>query len=131
MGTDVHFVVEMRDANSHEFIGVVYSQFLPLGILADKRDTEFFERLKQGTHKTPYPAFYEINISNLSRYWVEYYGSDGHSFGCMSVKEYADIYFECNPNDKIKDFGRVFHVFGFDLDIPEDAEFRIVYWFDN
>ncbi len=134
MGRDIHFVIEMRDPESHVFIGQVYSKHLPITSVVRRRNHWFFDALMRETNfqTYPFPYFYDFNISDLSRYWVEHWGEDGHSYGCISLDRFVELYYQSVTRiGPVEEYDRIFHIFGFDTDIPENAEYRVVFWFDN
>lgn len=133
MGCDIHIVLERR-LPGKEWVGLYATDYHPGGRLSvAKRDYEFFAEIAsvRGSSKSSrYPKNVPEDLSELA--WTEYMRcpTDHHSASHASLADFCDVYLSVNPNAGRKEFA-AHDLFGVDSDWPENAEYRVVFWFDN
>jgi len=139
MGCDIHIVLERRKRDSGEWIGQWCSDNLPDRWGRPKcarRDYGLFSRFGVRGPRDDGNAIYPRNIpEDVSRLaWSLYMLSptDHHSASYCSLEEFIEAWRAENPNDaEVRKDWAHYDLFGVDLDWPENAEYRLVFWFDN
>jgi hypothetical protein len=133
MGCDIHIVLERRMPGK-EWIGLYATDYHPgPRIKVAQRDYEFFAEIAnvRGLSKSSrYPKNVPEDISDLA--WAEYIRcpTDHHSASHASLSDFCEVYLSVNPSAGRKEFAAS-DLFGIDSDWPENAEYRVVFWFDN
>jgi hypothetical protein len=151
MGADIHLVLERkvgdRWVGMHDFPTVpqptgerLYNKFW-WG--AEDRNYELFAALAGVRGDGPDPKGIPDDASDLAIYKAETYGDDGHSHSWCDAKEFVAKYIETLPSDHpmqkqwLSDLmesqnawklGCGELLFGY---MDDDAEYRIVFFFDN
>ncbi len=135
MGCDIHIVMERR-LPSFEWVGLWSSDEPPGGRPKfAQRDYGLFQRFGVRGHRVGgviYPRNVPIDVSRLA--WLQYMRSptDHHSASHCTPQEFADAWLAENPDQNIvRPDHALYDLFGLDTSYPEDAEYRLVFWFDN
>lgn len=138
MGCDIHMVLERR-LPDREWIGLWSSDAFPLGggrPLVARRDYEFFAEVagvRGNTRTSLYPKNLPEDVSRLS--WVQYMRSptDHHSVSHLSADDFVAAYKRANPEGRhgYRPEFALYDLLGVDPDWPENADYRVVFWFDN
>ncbi len=128
MGCDIHCVLEMRFKD--KWIGLNSDIGYTPTYLAGRRFYFFFIQLAsvRGTStwsEKPLPV--PDDISDLSMYYIESFGTDGHNHGCVSLENFVRIYNSCAEH-----VTSVFDLFQIDIDEEKSIDdYRVVFFFDN
>lgn len=142
MGCDIHIVVERKIADG-EWIGIWCSHTSPnIGYnRPNRRNYQFFAEVagvrgRPEKNKKSRPRFIPKDISALA--WEELMAcpTDYHSHSHMSLKEFCEHWVTANPEkegygSEIRKDHVEYDLFGIDYDWPENAQYRVVFWFDN
>lgn len=134
MGCDIHIVVERREKGSPEWVGV-YASDTAIGgrPKVAQRDYGFFARVASVRGRVEgglYPRNLPKDVSRLA--WLLYMRcpTDYHNPSHMSPTQFAAAWIVENPTDTtVRPDHAVWDLLGIDGD--EEAEHRIVFWFDN
>ena len=145
MGCDVHMVVERRlSGNGSKWIGLYCTDHAPGHRSRPpiaQRDYDFFGRLasvrSQPEGPRDYPKFIPGDVSELALVEMTRFGSDGHSHSHLPLARVIQHWISsqgarplAKPEERTVS-AIAYQEFGVDLDYPEDAEYRVVFWFDN
>ena len=140
MGCDIHMVLEQR-LPGHEWVGLWHSDYIP-GVRGRppiaQRDYGFFVEVAQvrGHSATGlYPRNLPVDVSRLA--WLHYMcaPTDHHTPSYASLTEFLEAYarstkhFAPGRADYRPEFAAS-DLLGIDPEWPE-AEYRVVFWFDN
>lgn len=136
MGCDIHIVVERKQPEV-EWIGVWSSDIQACfgRPRAAQRNYGFFAEVagvRGWTETSKSPRNLPRDVSRLA--WVEYMDAptDHHSVSHMPLDEFLEVWFRCHGESENvrREFG-AYDLFGVDTELPEVAEYRVVFWFDN
>ncbi|KGM44476.1 hypothetical protein JY97_00605 [Alkalispirochaeta odontotermitis] len=133
MGCDIHIVIERKRQGDHKWTGLVSTDQLKKRPDCATRDYSFFAEVANVRGKTTrgnYPQNIPEDVSELA--WQEYMSSptDHHSPSHMSAYDFCALHNEIRPNNSRKEHA-VYDLLGIDTSWPENAEYRVVFWFDN
>lgn len=128
MGCDIHGWVEKK----------IDGRWIGYRELKDReRNYHRFARLAGVRGDGPDAKGLPSDLSETAKAHVDEYGSDGHSHSYMELNEAFDVF----KSTTSKDLYSFWDAFGFDDDTQHicrecrrplpDAEFRLVFWFDN
>lgn len=137
MGCDIHIVLEQKLPDS-EWVGIWCSDVGPRKdgrALIAQRDYAFFgevAHVRAETRTGAYPRNLPRDVSRLA--WLRYMRSptDYHNPSHMTLGEFTDAWFRANPNTQtIRREFAVWDLLGVDIDEGDEAQNRVVFWFDN
>ena len=140
MECDIHISVERKVENKWVCVDTMrghrtqprrndgYSYSFPI---ATSRNYDRFASLAGVRGDGPEPSGLPDNISETTRYFVDFYGGDGHSHSWLPAAEAAKIFLDTEwsvePDDMLKKYPAEEY---FSIDDGLD-EHRIVFWFDS
>lgn len=122
MGCDIHGWVE-------EYVGdrwVGVKEITPVG---RSRNYSRFAALAGVRGNGPEPVGIPADVSDTVRYWIDSWGSDGHSHSWLPMNMAEDTWAQTGPVDK-SNIEPQFHYFGL-FDLENKHRRRVVFWFDN
>jgi len=140
MGCDIHLLIEARDKEKNQWVGV--SGQLGLG-----RNYEAFAALAGVRGDGPDPEGTPEDISQTGEYYVRSWNSDGHSHSHLAIKEFCKRWMLVDEPDQVAELIRqeiervagyssatawvreYERLFGYYMD--DSDEYRVVFWFDN
>jgi hypothetical protein len=135
MGCDIHGTIEKK----------VGDKWVMVNRLSDEpslnRNYERFGALA-GVRATggPKPKGIPLDVSESTKLFIDYWGSDGHSHSYLDLRKAATIFLktesEYNSNSlrhfPITDSDPVSYYFGIEeYEYTKGEEYRLVFWFDN
>lgn len=145
MGCDIHIVLERRKKGRDKWIGVYSTDeaypIIRKNMIAARRDYAFFGevaavRSRPETGSPLYPRNLPEDMSDLTReqYWRA--PRDYHSASYATPTEFAERWLKANA-EKPEHFRQkevspdhaLYDLLGIDSD--SDADYRVVFWFDN
>lgn len=126
MGCDIHGWVE-------EKVGGKWVAVCELTDAGKARNYRRFAALAGVRGDGPAPNGIPEDVSDTVRYWIDYWGNDWHSHSWLpmwiALKAWAaPRYPECGDTTPHPD--PLYEFFGL-CDMNEEAERRVVFWFDN
>ena len=130
MGCDIHGWIERKVGNKW----VAVSELTERGRFRNYRR---FAALAGVRGDGPAAVGVPSDVSDTAKYWIEYYGADGHSHSCMSLSRALDVFFSTDMGQTDSMLGSdrfFFDYFGLDVYGGENdpiGDFRLVFWFDN
>lgn len=133
MGCDIHYILEVKKYD--KWVGIASDLQYNKDAKADSRDYRFFSELagvRSYEENSRNPLGIPVDISDLSRHYIEYMDDDGHSHSYMPLKEFFSIYKSLYPEENVNSDKM------FALWLSEDDEeeatyenYRVVFFFDN
>jgi len=138
MGCDIHLVLERKyndvwigvdTFNSHTS-AIDHNFSFPV---AKVRNYDRFAALASVRGEGPLPKGIPDDISQTSKYLIDYWGKDGHSHSWLPLKEAVDIFIKTDHEKPKKDsFGEEYPSYHYFFVEKEDIDnHRLIFWFDN
>lgn len=154
MGTDIHFTVEHKTADSPTWIGVYSTSMTPnfpladidgnvkfnLQVLYEDCYYSFFAALAGVRGPGPAPKGVPEDASALTRREVAAWDVGGHSHSHLSLQEFVGTWLQvCNPDlfaahskEMLDGAGPITPTLSKYMGVwGDEGDFRVVFWFDN
>ena len=151
MGTDVHIVIETKNKNSGEWVGVYGSdnpfnsphnpqEPYPINTL-DHRDYDFFGAIAGVRRAGPEANGLPDDISSMTKMYITVWGDSAHSHSYLPLADFIRLKIKTNPiltakaaEIKLKGEDPVVWMLGHYgewISYNGIDDHRVVFWFDN